>query len=198
VSTDGTNDYNYHPYDTHLVGVQNVNADFSPTEGGAPALLGDSRCQPSAGHMLIESRKPGFSDWGLTFGANFREATQDGSEWDGIGLWARHGKGSAVTSFNATLPERHTSNQESADGAQYECRDGLDVANLCDPFGRGIDASEDWRFYLLPFDSLAQQGFGKASPLGQLNVEEILGLSFQIGAGTWNLRIDEIVYYRER
>jgi hypothetical protein len=205
VSTDGTNNYEYQPYDAYDVDNHRVNANFLPTlpeEGdasAAPALLGDAACEPSAGYMKLESREPGFSDWGMTFGANFKNELLDGGDWDGIAFWARHGEGSAVTSFNATLPDKYTSNQAAADMVQhYECRDGLEVENLCDPFGRGIAVTDEWRFYLLPFAQLSQQGFGKASPLGMLDVQEILGMSFQIGAGTWEIWVDEIVYYRER
>jgi hypothetical protein len=149
--------------------------------------------------MALQSRKPGFSNWGLTFGSNFSVEVSDATEWDGIGFWAKHGEASSVTSFNATLPDKYTSNQQNGvEGAHFECRDGLEVANLCDPFGRGISVTDDWRFYLLPFDEVLQQGFGKASPLGMLDVAEILGISFQIGAGTWDIWVDEVVYYRER
>lgn len=204
VSTDGTNDYNYLPYDVHLVGTTNVNANFQPTTpeedepSAAPMLTGEAACEPSAGYMKLESREPGFSDWGMTFGANLNASIRDASDWDGIGFWARHGEESAGRTFYATLPDKYTSNQEAADGVHYECRDALEVENLCDPFGRGIAVSDEWRFYLLPFAQLSQQGFGKASPLGMLDVQEILGMSFQIGAGTWEIWVDEIVYYRER
>lgn len=206
VSNDGTNDGNHGPYDWSQATACQVNAngpndcrDMFPREGGAPDLSSaDASCEATGHAMRLHSGPPGFSDWGLTFGSNFRDEFTDGTEWHGIGFWARHGEDSAVKTFNATLPDRHTSNQDATGGANYECRDGLSVENLCDPFGRGIRVTEEWRFYLLPFEELSQQGFGKASPLGMLDVAEILGMSFQVGAGTWDIWVDEIVYYRER
>jgi hypothetical protein len=57
VSTDGTNDFNYHPWDTHFESNVQITADFFPTQpdrGAAPALTGgDAVCEPSVGYMKL-------------------------------------------------------------------------------------------------------------------------------------------------
>lgn len=212
VSSDGTNEGNYVPFDNTLkpgtVGCQTTDTencrDLLPREGGAPSLVasvdgatdwtGVERCETTDHAMMLKATAPGFGDWGLSFGSNFHGALTDASDWDGVAFWARRDEDSAVTTFTTAFADNHTSNQAQT----HECRDGLDVANLCDPFGRGIAAEPEWKLYVLPFADLKQQGFGAASPLGALDVENILGMSFQVGPGTWEIWVDEIVYYRER
>jgi hypothetical protein len=203
VSSDGTNP-NHVP---HIAGSApcpadepncseiQIPPDFRTTSGGAPRLVdGAGQCEPSAGYMKLKSSPPGFGDWGLTFGANMRGEVRNGEGWDGIAFWAKHAPGSDASTFYATLPDQYTSNQ----GGDMFCANGLLVKNLCDPFGRALGVTVEWRLYFLPFDAIYQQGFGKASPLGRVEIEDIIGLSFQLGGGTWEFALDEIVYYRSR
>jgi hypothetical protein len=203
VSTDGSN-ANFRPHDTGFTAcapdaeqctMAEIPADFATTEGGAASLLaGDGQCEASDRYMMIGSGAPGFGGWGMKFGANMRGPLRDARDWDGVALWARRTEESVASSFAFIIPDKYTSNQDG----DYFCRDGLEVENLCDAFGRAIDVDTEWRVYFLPFDTLAQQGFGKASPLGALDVGQIVGLSFEFGTGTFEFHIDEIVYFREK
>lgn len=65
----------------------------------------------------------------------------------------------------------------------------------CDAFGTGVGLGPEWRFFTLNFDEMRQRGFGKPSQQSTPG-PDLLGVSFNIEIGTWDLWLDDIAFFR--
>jgi len=65
----------------------------------------------------------------------------------------------------------------------------------CDAFGVGIGIDTEWRYYKIPFSSMRQRGYGMYAECPYL--AELWGVNFALGAGDWDLWLDDITFYRE-
>jgi hypothetical protein len=67
----------------------------------------------------------------------------------------------------------------------------------CDAFGTGVGFGPEWRFFTLRFDEMLQRGYGRPSPQSMPG-PDLLGVSFGIEIGTWDLWLDDIAFFRTR
>jgi hypothetical protein len=194
VSVDGTNP-------DHTPNV--LWAQFNPVRGGAPSLTGDEQCEVSSYAMQLVSSGDGFRDWGMSFGSNMHDTSgtnadgrnhTDATDWDGIAFWARR---SEDTSPNQALKMTVVDEFTAADKGSY-CRDGLYDAEGCDAYGRAVLLSDEWELFLIRFEEMYQEGHGLRSEEPTVLLEEVGGVSFLVGGGTWEVWVDEVAYFRTK
>lgn len=137
--------------------------------------------------------------YGGAFGVNFYPEAIDAGKWDGISFWARRETSSSATLFVA-ISEKHTDESNGAaffeDGQPF-CHEMTEIASdKCDRFGVGVGLDVEWRYFEIPFTSMAQRGFGAEAPF--LDVENILGLNISFETGDWNIWIDQVAFYSDK
>ncbi len=150
------------------------------------ATIDGGRCDVSdkAYHLTAQ----GLTDWGAVFGLNFVAGSVDASAWDGLSFWARRGPSSKPSLF-FSISEPQT---DPSGGTCVSETD--DLTEKCDQFGVGIGLDEQWRFYRVPFGAMKQRGFGVAAP--EPNVSAIIGFSWAMDIGDWDVWIDDVALYR--
>jgi hypothetical protein len=215
VSYDGSNDVDVEKEQDGVPIYQTQSYNFSPappsetnqtrttvdtTEDGAPTLEeGGSQCDDSPRAMRVVSGEPGFSGWGYALGSNINwsgpadEDPHDASDWEGLAFWGRLGKTGRPATLSATVIDQYTSASEGT-----YCSDGLYVDQSCDTFGRGVGLDEEWRLVLIPFEKMYQEGFGLAAPEPMPEIDQLAGISFYFGKGSWEIWLDEVSYYRSK
>jgi hypothetical protein len=57
--------------------------------------------------------------------------------------------------------------------------------------------TDQWRYVKLPFAQLQQKGFGVPAPTGRIDTSALLGVQFGLAAGSWDLWLDDLAFYRE-
>ena len=153
------------------------------------------RCGTSRYALRLQAR--GLEIYGGAFGVNFFRAAEDASAWEGVAFWARRGNDSGRSLFVA-ISDKYTDESAGAalhpDGQPF-CSDQTEsLTEKCDRFGAGVGLGLEWRHYLLRFEDMSQRGFGKVAP--ELDVENLLGLSFGFEVGDWDVWVDDVAYFR--
>lgn len=124
----------------------------------------------------------------------------DASAWDGISLWLRRGPKSNTTLLIA-IQDVYSSPTSAADSCiSADPPVGMKPfpdAVKCDGFASGVLLTSDWRFVRLPFTKVKQKGFGRPSPLGELDTAALTGLQFTLAAGDWDVWVDDIAFYKD-
>ncbi|MGC4064502.1 MAG: hypothetical protein QM784_07635 [Polyangiaceae bacterium] len=158
-------------------------------------------------------RAEGLYVWGAQFASDYSNSGAkhyDASEYDGVSFWARAANNKVGRSLYFALEDKYTKENGFAllddDGKPildpntgkqaYFCFDSKVDVEKCDRFGTGVGLETEWRFYKIPFASVAQRGFGAKSE--RLLTEELLGMSFYMDIGDWDFWIDQISFYKEK
>lgn len=169
--------------------------EIKPVEGGAPSLDSETLCEPSDRSVQLHTEAPGFTGWGMVFGASFEgtgvETVNDASAWEGLAVWVKRESSQPLSMFAAVV------DQYTVSSGGF-CQDEGLLENACDAFGIGVGFEEDWRLVLMPFSQLTQRGFGFGSPEGKLEVEALRGFAFYLPSGVWKVRLDELSFYRAK
>ena len=175
---------------------------------GAPSVseMPEPRCG-EAGHawhftaknlascLRVETSRIG---WGGALDVTFTPNVLNAEGWDGISLWARRGQGSGGQALILSVVDQHASGLScNATDPALAC-DPLAVPDTekCDPFGSVITLRDEWTFFEIDFDDMRQKGFGKASPLGELDLSNIIRLQFLVTDGDWDFWIDDVSLFR--
>jgi hypothetical protein len=177
-------------------------AVIQPVVGGAPSLSEESLCSPSPRSVQLVSRGKGFTGWGMVFGGSYDQADEDtddpddlkgvdASLWDGVALWVKRDSDAPLSMF-ASVVDRYTVSKG------LYCQDEGLLENSCDAFGIGAGFEPEWRLVLLPFDAASQRGFGKGSPNQRVEADDLWGFSFYLPSGAWDVRVDELSFYRRK
>lgn len=182
--------------------------------------LPDNRCgQSGAGFHILgtnvatcfrpETGRRGWGiSWELQFGVDDGDPVFDASDWDGVSFWVKRGTGPSgsggILSVGDWYSDPDYRYEDPETGEEVHC-DGSDPASTvvpvpdsekCDAFGIAFPVTENWVFVAAPFEALRQKGFGKPSPLGRLDTENLRKLQFLLKAGDWDLWIDDIAFFR--
>jgi len=154
--------------------------EFLPAEGGA----NDSA-------YAANTSGSGFTDWGaaMAFDINTGEegakGVFDGSSYTGIAIMAR-----GNTTMRASIATVATTATEY-DG---DCEPGSGEGEECDDaFGVNLNLSDEWAQYVLPFDSVTQDGWGQPA---SFDASTILGMQFSIAdGGEFDIWVDDVGFY---
>ena len=121
----------------------------------------------------------------------------DPVKWDGLAFWARVAPGSR-NQLEVSIPESHTDERFEVDGQPVCYFDSLedDTTQACDKHGSWVNLTENWELYFLPFSEMRQAGWGKAAPYFDLT--QVLGIGFDYQAGSWDIWIDDVGFYRRK
>jgi hypothetical protein len=152
----------------------------------------DGRCGTES-RYAFRIAATGLVEWGAVFGRIFN-APIDVSEYAGVSMWVRRGAPPVRTLF-AGIREQHTYYDKAADDHFCEDEPAL-LTDKCDPFGAGVGLEEPWRFVVIPFAAMEQQGFGKPAPA--IDLEGLVGVDFSIGPGDFEIWVDDVSLYRAR
>lgn len=173
---------------------QNLNIFDKPLP--ADRIADGGRCGESryGMHLTVDD----LIDWGANVGTPLLSPFDDAAEWEGVAFWARrapHSRGIlrievADTQTDGTYITASGEPPCSYDASQDEIFEG------CDRFGGYVQVGPSWNFFTLPFDSLAQAGWGKSAD--SLRIGELRSITFLFGAGTWDVWIDDVAYYKRR
>lgn len=189
--------------------------------GSTPANgeYGEKAPAPSAdcavGARGLHLRAEGLYVWGTQLTHDFSNDKPlmhvDASGFDGVGFWARSANAKAGRSVFVALDDKYTKEKGLAlthddgtplldeSGAQkYFCFDSSVDTEKCDRFGAGIGLETSWRYYKIPFSAMKQRGFGVKSPLLTVDKAAILGFSFYVDVGDWDIWFDNVAFYKEK
>jgi hypothetical protein len=135
----------------------------------------------------------GFTVWGAGYGFNFKDpgdgaggsnkSVYDASAYSGITFWAKAGptsdKGLRV----------NVSNKET-DPAGGTC---APMDKCSDHFGSPVTLTGEWAKYTLPFNKMAQSGWGQS--VAKFDVSTLYAVQFQVGKNAmFDISIDEIAF----
>jgi len=151
-----------------------------------------------------------FTRWGGQFGHSFSPicVTGDcpsdayaipGGPYDGVAFWARVAPPSGAT-MRVYLGESHTDYRypESGDAGppclNYAFVGAQNLGKDCDQFGTFIQVNQDWQLFMLPFDEMRQEGYGKKAPF--FDLQHLSNLTFFYGQGSWEIWVDDIAFYK--
>jgi hypothetical protein len=155
-----------------------------------------------------ETGRPG---WGAAIDVNLvpEGRTLDASEFDGVVFWARRGPGLSGSAIIFSVADQFTSGRgalEDPDTGELVRCDTSDPstasmpvpdAEKCDAFGTTVTLVDKWTYVKVPFVTLRQKGFGLPSPLGMLDVTELVRFQFLMSSGDWDFWVDNVAFYRE-
>ena len=117
------------------------------------------------------------SDAGVKYLYNASAAT-------GLALWIKGGSGKLVRLEYRTDALEESANQGSCTG---EGCSGF--------FGADLTMTGDWQLFKLPFSSLSQPNWGKATGTLASQLSSSLGVQFKITTGSFDFIIDDIGFY---
>ena len=150
-----------------------------PEEGGAVGTM-----------MALHTTGSGFAEWGAGIGIDLNNAGDpegggngikmpyDASAFTGIVLRAK-----GVTQIRASVQLVATIPPEEGGTCEMDC----------DPHGKVLLLTDEWQEFLLPFDTLTQEGWGTPAAW---DASTLVGLQFKTGANaTFDFWIDEIGFY---
>jgi hypothetical protein len=157
------------------IGSTLMPAMFMPEKGGAS---GSAKCMLKYKGMTVRDEaasKYGFAGAGFVFGE-----VLNASGYQGISFWAR-GTGTVRASV-ITL-------------ATTDMKDGGRCAAACgDHFGFEVKPTADWKKYEIPWDKLAQGGWGAAATFTPF---EMRGFQFEFPSGTtFDVSLDRLELIR--
>jgi len=172
-------------------------ASQSPSDFEKPLtaeLIPDGRCESN--YALHLEGGP-FYEWGGLVGFPFAPGF-DARDYDGISFWGRVRWGTRgsvrVTALDletdATFVDPETGAPRCAPESSID-----EFSEACDPFGRFLTLTGDWKFFRIPFDELRQNGYGRSAPYLDLGL--IRQISLEYGQGEYDLWIDDVSFYRE-
>ncbi len=159
----------------------------------ASEVIGGHRCESQYAMHLVA---PQLRDWGGNFGRNFSVSEPlDLRDWEGIAFWGRVGPGSR-SMLKVSIADAFTDEKFVVDGEPVCLFDTPEdnTTDGCDKHGSWVSLSENWELYKLPFSEMRQAGWGKPAPF--FDVSRVLGLSFDYQAGSWDIWIDDVGFYR--
>lgn len=165
---------------------------YDDASGGTCVPAGGDMLVPSAGGpagstLSATTSGSGFTLWGAGIAVDLHHPMRDvmpspydASGFEGIVFWAR-----GDTDVRVLLVTSATSIPMYGGTCELVCNDSY--ATVVSP-----DAT--WRRYVVPFDTLAQGGWG--TPV-EFDSSTLMGVSFQLPANTtFELSIDELGFYR--
>jgi hypothetical protein len=188
LSGQGYNGYWFVSNDGTAGGEQTPSGPFAMTELDPPR---------DGSTFAAKSTGRGFtSTWGASFGFSFRAddtMSIDASEYDGVSFWAKVGADS-IDHLRVEIADSSTS------PAGGTCDDAGDKCH--DHFGTSITLDTEWQRVDIPFDVLAQQGFGDPqaesfTALALYQVQFKFGKSLFADDAAYEIWIDDIVFYAE-
>jgi hypothetical protein len=125
----------------------------------------------------------GFDDWGAMVRADFNVQTgmaepYDASAYTGVKLWARSNDLDTYR-IRVQIPTPAT------DDNCFQCGDH---------FGTTVETTPDWSEFVVPFEQMAQEGFG--TEVGQLELEQAIGVQLGFPRGEdFDVWIDDVSFY---
>jgi hypothetical protein len=149
--------------------------------------------------------------WGATLQVTFNWTPSgqagtpyDARAWDGVSFWIRRGAGPTGNALLAAVQDVFTAAPPAPKGdggvvypMYCSVLPGDSDSKKCDPFGAAVLMTDAWHFVKLPFSQLQQKGFGVPAPTGRIDPAVLLGLQFGFSAGSWDLWLDDVAFYRE-
>jgi len=153
--------------------------DFAPTAGGTSQI-----------GFMARTAGSGFTEWGAGMGLDLNnpgdaKGVWDASSFTGIAFYAAGDVPIRVAVVvQAVVPE--------ADGGT--CKPGTAEGEECDDaHGQTVVLDNAWRQYLVPFDQITQEGWGRPAAF---DATTLTGVQFQIPTGaSFDIAIDEIGFY---
>ena len=131
----------------------------------------------------------GFTAWGGGVGVEFAgggASSYDASGWGGVGFWARVGVG-ASTAMRMDFPDLNT------DPHGAKCT--VSALGCFDHFGVDLTFDTTWKYYVVKWADLAQEGWGWPAPTGKLDTKHVYDMQVQTGSGSnFDLWIDDITF----
>jgi hypothetical protein len=124
----------------------------------------------------------------------------DASCWDGVSFWARKSGPSGGSSLTVTVTDVFTSMSPIPNEAgAYYCSisETAPDSTKCDAMGRVVTMTEEWQFFVLPWNSLNQKGYGVPSLLGRVDSGNIKGLTILVSPGDWDFWVDDVSFFRK-
>jgi hypothetical protein len=164
----------------------------------------------SLGERGAHLRAEGLYNWGGQLYRDFSQSPVDASGYDGIAFWAKLGQEGLGRSVFIAFEDKYTRedsykltdkdgnpviDEETGQQKSY-CTDSSVDTEKCDRFGAGVGLEEAWRYIKVPFSSVQQRGYGRASD--HLHTEELLGIAVYFDVGDWDFWMDEISFYKEK
>jgi len=151
-----------------------------------------------------------FTRWGGQLGHSFSPTcvTGDcppdttpipGGPYDGVAFWGRVVPPSGAT-MRVYLGESHTDYKypEAGDAGppclNYAFVGAQNLGKTCDQFGTFIQVNQNWQYFMLPFEEMRQEGYGKKAPY--LDLQHLSNLTFFYGQGNWDIWIDDVAFYK--
>jgi len=159
--------------------------DFVPVAGG-----------PGASLFMAQTTGDGFTVWGAGMGFDLNnpgdgsggpgiKSTYDATGHTGVAFQAKGTVSLRVGLFvEAVVPEEFGGT----------CVPGTEEGEECnDAHGKDFVLGDAWEQYLLPFDEIAQSGWGQSATFDQ---SKLTGIQFGISEGvTFDVQVDEIGFY---
>jgi hypothetical protein len=123
----------------------------------------------------------------------------DASEFDGISMWVKKGDGRSGETINVSVVDDYTGGGTYCDQSDPNAPGTGLVPDTekCDGFGVAVTLTDEWSFIPVRFDAMRQKGFGKVSPLGQLDVSRIHRIQILVSSGDWDFWIDHLGFFRD-
>ncbi len=137
------------------------------------------------------------TDWGANWGTKLSPPF-DGSEYDGISFWARRAPQSRGI-VRVEMSDRFSDGEFVDEEGNLYCNPNYtddSTAEGCDRFGGFVTVSADWKFFTVPFEEMRQAGWGVSAPY--FDVAGLLSLTFLFPAGTWDIWIDDVAFYKQK
>ena len=160
----------------------------SPDPNGSFVPTAD--CGPEGSGFCAQTTGSGFETWGAGMGFDFQndgmtKTAYDAGEFTGI---AFHAKGNVQLRVNLMTPPIL---DETLGG---ECvPEGGDTGSCGDGHGVDIQLTDTWTQYVVPFDSVAQVGWGLAA---EFDPAGIVSMHFQVAQNNdFDISIDNIGLY---
>jgi hypothetical protein len=140
-----------------------------------------------ASQYAMHAKGSGNSEWGASFGVYWNACVFDGSSFRGVRFWAR-GNGS---------PVRYLSPVPGVVPVSEGGGCALEAEGLCwDAHTTSLAFDAEWKEYFVPFDSLAQTGWGLK--VSEYDPKLIFTLQFQTDANyDFDYWIDDIGFYTD-
>lgn len=165
-------------------------AQQTPT-AGAPFTPGAVAGATSGSALAAHTQGSGFTTWGAGMGFDLNttgasKGVYDVSSFTGVVLWAA----GVDPTTSAGLPLRI---KVLTSGTVPTAEGGACSTNCGDDYGTTINLTNTWQEFVIPFSSLAQEGWGAVVAFSP---SEAIGLQFQVAQGqAFDFWIDDIAFY---
>ena len=127
----------------------------------------------------------GFTDYGAGIGMQFAGGTTpyDAHGWSGIAFWARIGSGTVAT-MRMDFPDTTT-----------DPHGGKCGTDCYDHFGLSLTFDTTWKYYVVKWSDLAQEGWGFASPTGKIDAYHLYDMQIQTGSSSvFDVWLDDVTF----